>query len=303
MIATKYQVERVVADESGLADRLTLIRRLLLRDPALLADYCRWFIAERLPQRRSLADPSPVVSTVLLADACERIRVEVGAWEDGPALGLARAHWTRSRTDGSNAAAAQSLTMAADTTLGELAYALVRAIRPDVVVETGVATGVTSAFILAALADNDSGVLHSVDLPPTRLLAAGLVGIAVPPELERRWTYHWGSSRRLLPGLLRAHRGSLPLFIHDSDHSYSAMRWEVELAWTALAPGGWLIADDAHLHSAVPDVARHLGARPQYIQQTDKTGCTALLRKPKLTSPDQEELPRASGAHWQLQRR
>ena len=81
------------------------------------------------------------------------------------------------------------------------------------------------------------------------------------------------------------------------------MRWEIELAWTALTPGGWLIADDAHLHSAVADVGRHLGAQPQYIQQTDKRGCTALLRKPTLTSVEQEERVRASGAHWQLQPR
>jgi hypothetical protein len=42
-------------------------------------------------------------------------------------------------------------------------YALCRLIRPRIVVETGVAAGVSSAFILKALNDNSYGILHSID--------------------------------------------------------------------------------------------------------------------------------------------
>ena len=37
--------------------------------------------------------------------------------------------------------------------------------RPDVVVETGVAHGVTSRIVLEALGQNDHGYLWSIDLP------------------------------------------------------------------------------------------------------------------------------------------
>ena len=50
--------------------------------------------------------------------------------------------------------------MSGDSALGRFVYAVVRASRPDVVIETGVATGVTSAHILAALADNEHGELQ-----------------------------------------------------------------------------------------------------------------------------------------------
>src|SRR5947207_14206936 len=48
--------------------------------------------------------------------------------------------------------------------LAEL-YAVVRAFKPGVVVETGVSSGMSSAHILRALAENGKGTLHSIDLP------------------------------------------------------------------------------------------------------------------------------------------
>lgn len=171
--------------------------------------------------------------------------------------------------------------MAGDTSLGELAYALVRAIRPAVVIETGVATGVTSAHVLAALADNDHGVLESIDLPPGDLVGTGLVGDAVPDELRSRWRYHWSTARRRLPALLEAHRGRGPrLFIHDSDHSYENMRWELETAWRALEPGDWVMADDVDLHDAFNDfAAAAAGSAPWVVAQEAKPGSTGMLRR------------------------
>ena len=46
-----------------------------------------------------------------------------------------------------------------------LLYLLIRKYYPEVVVETGVAQGVSSMFILQAMDDNDHGSLVSIDLP------------------------------------------------------------------------------------------------------------------------------------------
>jgi hypothetical protein len=70
------------------------------------------------------------------------------------------------------------------------------------------------------------------------------------------------------------------LFVHDSDHSYASMRWELETAGEALAPGGWLVADDAGQHRAVADAAARLGAGPLYVEQPGKGGVTGVIRKP-----------------------
>jgi hypothetical protein len=76
--------------------------------------------------------------------------------------------------------------------------------KPRRVIETGVARGVTSRFILEALERKGSGSLVSIDLPPQ--LKGELhdqIGAAVPPEVRGRWTYVRGSSRRRLPRGLR----------------------------------------------------------------------------------------------------
>jgi hypothetical protein len=62
-------------------------------------------------------------------------------------------------------------------------YVAVRTLQPRVVVETGVASGWSSAHILRALEANGAGVLHSIDLPnvqegsvlPAGLAAGGLL--------------------------------------------------------------------------------------------------------------------------------
>jgi len=47
----------------------------------------------------------------------------------------------------------------------EILYVIVRLLKPEKVVETGVAAGVSSAFILEAMDDNGIGTLYSIDLP------------------------------------------------------------------------------------------------------------------------------------------
>jgi predicted O-methyltransferase YrrM len=51
------------------------------------------------------------------------------------------------------------------TTLGAILYTVCRRQKPDIVVETGVATGVSSSHILGALEQNKHGQLYSIDLP------------------------------------------------------------------------------------------------------------------------------------------
>jgi hypothetical protein len=167
------------------------------------------------------------------------------------------------------------IAMDGDQSLAELARSLVRERRPATVIETGVARGVTSSAVLRALAENDFGELHSIDLPPPRMLDDGLVGSAVPEELQGRWHYHWGSAKRLLPGLLADSTGPR-LFIHDSDHSYRHMRWEIESAWAALEPGDVILCDDAHFHSGFADAAAAVGAEPEFVEQPGG-GLTGML--------------------------
>lgn len=122
-------------------------------------------------------------------------------------------------------------------------WCLTRHLRPERVVETGVAHGLTSRFILEALAGNGAGHLWSIDLPPLDRELQRQVGVAVGDGFADRWTYIRGSSRRRLPGLL-SELGRIDLFIHDSLHSERNVRFELDRAWPLLRPGGALVIDD-----------------------------------------------------------
>ncbi len=135
------------------------------------------------------------------------------------------------------------LRWAADSVLARCCYLMCRLLGPEVVVETGVAYGVSSAFVLRAMEVNGRGVLHSVDLPPLRREYERFWGVAVDGALRSRWRLHRGSSGRVLPPLLDELE-TVDLFVHDSLHTYRNMQREFELIWHRLRTGGVLIADD-----------------------------------------------------------
>jgi predicted O-methyltransferase YrrM len=163
-------------------------------------------------------------------------------------------------------------------TLGELCYLACRCLRPRVVVETGVAYGVTSAYILQALTDNGHGELHSIDLPPLAEGADSYVGHFVPHELRARWNLHIGPASRLLPDILRE-ANTIDVFVHDSLHTYSHMKWEFERALLSLRPGGALISDDIEGNRAFEEATRHPSVASWFaVRQADKDAMCGALR-------------------------
>jgi hypothetical protein len=148
-----------------------------------------------------------------------------------------------------------SLAHNGDITLARCCYLLCRTLKPAVVLETGVAYGTTSAFSLAALHQNSTGELWSIDLPPLGREADRYVGALIPQPLKGRWHLHRGPSKRILPPLLKA-IGGVDLFIHDSLHTYRSMLREFQAVWPFLRPGGVLIADDVGESSAFMEFAR-----------------------------------------------
>lgn len=149
----------------------------------------------------------------------------------------------------------------ADFRLARICYLACRALQPETVVETGVAYGVTTAFVLAALAANQRGVLHSIDLPPLGKDGDRFVGCLVPPELRDRWVLHRGATRRLLPRVL-VNLPAVDMFIHDSLHTYKNMRMEFGLVSGRLAPKAVVISDDIQGNAAFAEWAA--AAKPAF---------------------------------------
>jgi predicted O-methyltransferase YrrM len=146
--------------------------------------------------------------------------------------------------------------------LCELVYAIVRSGSPAVVLETGVGSGMSSSYILAALEANHDGQLYSVDLPGGRLstaqgtpqyaLSDNQAGWLVPDGLRGRWHLTLGESSEVLPGLLDR-LGHVDVFLHDSGHSYENMMAEYQIVWPHLKPDGVLLSDNIDRNKAFRD--------------------------------------------------
>lgn len=114
-------------------------------------------------------------------------------------------------------------------------YSITKLLRPLSVVETGVGSGVSSSFILAAL---DRGTLHSVDLGKKygNEEKTYPVGFAVPEKLRNKWVLHIGESKTILPELMNQ-LGEIQLFLHDSEHTYENVWFELSEAWNHISSG------------------------------------------------------------------
>ncbi len=145
----------------------------------------------------------------------------------------------------------------------EYLYLVCREIQPKTVVETGVHSGISSAFILKAL-NQDAGSLYSIDLPNIGYtrddgrrhsdpLPVGVQsGFSIPNELLKRWHFVPGDSREKLPELL-GELGKIDMFIHDSAHVYDLMKFEFETVYPSIRKNGLLLSDDATWSDAFED--------------------------------------------------
>jgi predicted O-methyltransferase YrrM len=145
----------------------------------------------------------------------------------------------------------------------ELLYLLVRAAKPQVVVETGVLYGASSGHMLAALAANGTGRLHSIDLGCSPSEPSH--DLFVHPDHRARWEYIVGDTRRELP-LLLARLGRIDMFHHDSLHTFAHMTWEYETASAHLAPGGILASHDVLIADSLRGIFRE-NAFPAFCRQ------------------------------------
>jgi hypothetical protein len=162
-------------------------------------------------------------------------------------------------------------------------YALCRILKPLRVVETGIASGLSSTFILEALSKNQHGQLYSIDMPnyeevlaernihPYQPGSPGTIppglstGWLVPDVLRLYWKVELGLTSERLPSLLNMLQ-EIDIFLHDSEHTYGNMYWEYSTAWRYLRRGGLLLSHDVRaFNSAFFDFAKNVRQEPYTI--------------------------------------
>jgi predicted O-methyltransferase YrrM len=154
---------------------------------------------------------------------------------------------------------------------GFFLYAAVRLLRPEKVVETGVANGHSSFLILAALDRNGSGRLHSFDIDQR---AGALVGthenwsLTVSPQGEASTRF-----AAAISGLK-----NIDLFFHDGDHRYVSQLSEYRTVWPAMTSGGLFVSDDVDDSRAFFDFSKEVESLPSLL--FDKTKVVGAHRLP-----------------------
>jgi len=119
-------------------------------------------------------------------------------------------------------------------------YALVRAQKPAVTVETGVDKGLGSCVISRALERNEEegrpGVYYGTDINPE-------AGYLFAGRLRKFGKLLIGDSLESLRNL----KGQIDIFINDSDHSAEYERAEYEVVFEKLSAGAIILGDNAHV--------------------------------------------------------
>jgi predicted O-methyltransferase YrrM len=130
-------------------------------------------------------------------------------------------------------------------------YGLTRWLRPKVIVESGGYIGMSSAFILKALADEE---LVTTNLFSIELNEECDQGALIPDELRSR-SNGFVPMRGKVEDFLKRNElpSSIDMFLHDSSHSYRHMLWEFRQFWPRLRDGGLLVSHDVQMNAAFPE--------------------------------------------------
>lgn len=154
-------------------------------------------------------------------------------------------------------------------------YALVRLTGARNIVESGVASGVSSTFILLGVEANHGGNLHSIDSPVPRVVQGGNEPWAIPPglssgwavplKLRRMWDLRQGRSEELLKPLL-AEVGAIDFYCHDSPVDVRHFEFEMKTIMKYLRPGSLVVADNTD-RDVFSDTAQAMGTKAFFRRQ------------------------------------
>jgi predicted O-methyltransferase YrrM len=135
-------------------------------------------------------------------------------------------------------------------------YGLARWQRPTVVIETGGYLGMSSAFILKALADEG---LTNAKLYSLEMSKKCDQGALIPPELRWQFVPVKGRVEDLIKGDQLPSK--IDMFLHDSSHRYRHMLWEFRQFWARLRDRGLLVSHDVHYNAAFAEFVAKTHAR------------------------------------------
>ena len=142
-------------------------------------------------------------------------------------------------------------------------YALVRALKPKVVIETGIDKGLGSCVLSAALRRNSregaAGRYYGTDINPK-------AGYLLSGEYAKYGQVLYGDSIESL----RAFEGNIDLFINDSDHSAEYEAREYEVIASKLSPRAVVLGDNSHVTDKLLQFSLATGRQFAFFKEQPK---------------------------------
>jgi hypothetical protein len=193
-----------------------------------------------------------------------------------------------------------------------LLYVLVRHLRPDACLETGVFYGGNTAFLLAGLDRNSHGKLVSIDLPDSvirggegagtharhplvgdsELYDGALTpGFIVPEYLKARWELVLGDSLVEIP----QRPETFDLYLHDSDHSMGFVQNEMARAHERLSSTATMVVDDIDWSNGFFAFCVEQRLKPLLLTDNGKDDLRVRIGVAKLDHSD-NSVPAVTGA-------
>lgn len=154
----------------------------------------------------------------------------------------------------------------------KLLYLVCRVIKPNLVVETGVASGVSSNCVLDALQTNEAGKLISIDITEN-------VGELIEARLQTRWNL------KILPRTFRRRAfvrfikttPGIEIFIHDSDHSEVWQKIEF-LTVMNLSPATKILIFDDITQGVIHQAKSHFPDLEMFLIKEDNKTAAFFVR-------------------------
>ena len=157
-------------------------------------------------------------------------------------------------------------------------YALCKITQPELVVETGVAYGLSTSYILQALHENKHGMLYSIDSVFRPWETDMMIGSAIPDKLTNHWKLIRGSSKERLNDLLES-LGQIDIFLHDSMHTYKNMIFEFETSWPHIKNNGFLLSDDISENNSFLEFYTSHNVTPILLSSSEKKPAFGIIQK------------------------
>lgn len=157
-------------------------------------------------------------------------------------------------------------------------FSLCQYVKPDTVIETGIANGFSSSYILQSMSLRNSGKLFSIDDVFLPWHTFNKIGCAIPENLKKFHQIILGNSvpelKKILPEL-----GSIDIFVHDSAHTFDNMMNEFTTVWPFIRKGGYLVSDDVSANDAFLDFCDKIKTRPYIIKGQEYGGHFGVIKK------------------------